>query len=714
MFRTLLVLIAIVGLAATSLAECIDYGDHLHRRHLVTYPDYFFYDAARTGDLLVAGTHTPGLVTVAMPGDLPGEVLDLLPLPDAVRYLAVAGDLVFAASWQGTVTVVRVAPDGALTELGGLEIDGSIGGVDASVSGILLIAGSEGLTLIDVSDPGSPVVTAVRPCGWASDVAAEGVIAHVAVDTFGVLTFDVGDPGDPYLLSDTPLDGGVRHLQLAAGRLAVSTDTQLHVMDVSVPWQPVLRNTLPIDATHVVMAGDLIHAVWDGTLAVIKLDDSGGGEVIGRLTIEAGEYALMPNGTDLVLVGNHDVEVFDLSEPTSYAPAMMPLGFVPTDLHIDGDRLVTIDVNGRLRVYSIADPRAPEVLGETFLAGPLVELVVDGDWAFVGDDGSEAGLTGVDLSDPAAPTVAWIMPLARLHRNLALSGDRLVVLCAANQGLYVVDVADPAVPVRRGSMAYGGYDVALRGDIAYVAANLDGLAVIDISLPDAPQLVRTVPTTGLPRSVAVSGDLMVTVDYNYGLSTLSLADPYWPELVGAANAPRGAEGGVVLLDDHAYIASWWMGFLAYDVSDPQTPTLTGSVHGTRSRIVADAGVLYAPTLAGNVLVLPPQCGDPTTVDHDRHDMISGPLRVLDVAPNPCNPATEIRCDLAAAGPVHARVYDLRGRRVADLAGGWHEAGELRMRWNGRDRGGRTVAAGTYLIRIEAGPAAVTARVSLVD
>ena len=89
------------------------------------------------------------------------------------------------------------------------------------------------------------------------------------------------------------------------------------------------------------------------------------------------------------------------------------------------------------------------------------------------------------------------------------------------------------------------------------------------------------------------------------------------------------------------------------------------------------------------------------------------MHIVDVAPNPCNPATSVRLRLDAAGPVRCRVADLRGRWVATLADGWRAAGEHVLRWNGRDAAGRHAAAGAYLIRVEAGADVRTARVSLV-
>ncbi len=69
-------------------------------------------------------------------------------------------------------------------------------------------------------------------------------------------------------------------------------------------------------------------------------------------------------------------------------------------------------------------------------------------------------------------------------------------------------------------------------------------------------------------------------------------------------------------------------------------------------------------------------------------------------PNPFNPVTEIRFDLARGGPVRLAVFDLRGRLVKVLQDGFLPAGHHTAAWDGKDETGRAVGSGTYLYRLE--------------
>ncbi|MFO7654139.1 MAG: FG-GAP-like repeat-containing protein [Candidatus Krumholzibacteriia bacterium] len=83
------------------------------------------------------------------------------------------------------------------------------------------------------------------------------------------------------------------------------------------------------------------------------------------------------------------------------------------------------------------------------------------------------------------------------------------------------------------------------------------------------------------------------------------------------------------------------------------------------------------------------------------------------APNPFNPATAIRFDLAAAGAVRLEVFAVDGRRVATLVDANLDAGAHSVRWDGRDGSGRMAASGNYVCRLSAAGATFTSRLMLV-
>ena len=85
---------------------------------------------------------------------------------------------------------------------------------------------------------------------------------------------------------------------------------------------------------------------------------------------------------------------------------------------------------------------------------------------------------------------------------------------------------------------------------------------------------------------------------------------------------------------------------------------------------------------------------------------------LAVWPNPFNPSTTLRFELAAAADVRLTVYDLAGRRIATLTDATLPAGDHAAHWDGRDESGANVAAGVYLARLRTGATTTTSKLVL--
>lgn len=76
-------------------------------------------------------------------------------------------------------------------------------------------------------------------------------------------------------------------------------------------------------------------------------------------------------------------------------------------------------------------------------------------------------------------------------------------------------------------------------------------------------------------------------------------------------------------------------------------------------------------------------------------------RLSGAYPNPFNPSTTVRFELARAGHARLRVYDLSGRLVRELVDAALAAGPQAVAWDGRDGDGQPVPSGVYLLRLSA-------------
>ena len=88
-------------------------------------------------------------------------------------------------------------------------------------------------------------------------------------------------------------------------------------------------------------------------------------------------------------------------------------------------------------------------------------------------------------------------------------------------------------------------------------------------------------------------------------------------------------------------------------------------------------------------------------------------QLIGAYPNPFNPRTEVRFELAENTRVRVDVHDVRGRLIRTLIDESRPAGPHAVTWDGTDNRGSSVASGTYYLRFVAGDRVDTRKVALL-
>lgn len=82
-------------------------------------------------------------------------------------------------------------------------------------------------------------------------------------------------------------------------------------------------------------------------------------------------------------------------------------------------------------------------------------------------------------------------------------------------------------------------------------------------------------------------------------------------------------------------------------------------------------------------------------------------------PNPFNPQTQIRYDIAEYGDYQLLVYNILGQQVRSLVDASHTPGVYRVTWDAHDDAGQAVGAGVYLYRLESDRQTITRKMLLL-
>jgi len=160
-----------------------------------------------------------------------------------------------------------------VSETGGISLSGRVRDVEV-IGGLAYVAnGSEGLSIIDVSDPVAPaVVGALDSPGYSQDVEVAGTFAYVAASDFdgagGLRIVDVSDPSAPVEMAIF----GSSFVRIAVSDgLAYVTEPSsgLRIVDVSNPASPVELGAVDV-------SGFVVDVDVAGSFAYLTIDDSSG------------------------------------------------------------------------------------------------------------------------------------------------------------------------------------------------------------------------------------------------------------------------------------------------------------------------------------------------------------------------------------------------------------------------------------------------------
>ncbi len=204
----------------------------------------------------------------------------------------------------------------------------------------------------------------------------------------------------------------------------------------------------------------------------------------------------------------------------------------------------------------------------------------------------------------------------------------------------------------------------------------------------------------------------------------ALPTDQWVAIYGQVLTPNGGEapvGTVVdVVDQAGHCAGWCTvetpglyGYLPVYLDDPETSVDEGATVGEYLTVRVNGvatGMTVQWTEFGEVMRR-----DLVAVATDAALTSVAPLSsVLHGAyPNPFNPTTTIRYDIAQAREVHLQVYAVTGQLVRDLVSGHQGAGSYQVQWDGRDAAGEAVGNGVYLGVLQAGDFRAVTRMVLM-
>lgn len=212
-------------------------------------------------------------------------------------------------------------------------------------------------------------------------------------------------------------------------------------------------------------------------------------------------------------------------------------------------------------------------------------------------------------------------------------------------------------------------------------------------LPIAPELKASAPRATERLSIAQTN--LPLVMFVYGTS-IKQGD----KLVAKGSVLRAIDSDGIVCGEGKFVDDGVVS-MSIRADDPSTPIDEGARIGESVRLTLNnvmMGQSAVWTEFGDVQEL--KLFTPTRVAESG----SAPkeFALYQNFPNPFNPATEIRYDLALSVPVRLTIFNSLGQEVRTLVNEQQSAGTYSIVWDGRNNSGTLVSSGIYIYKISAG------------
>ncbi|MFO7609750.1 MAG: hypothetical protein R6X35_11250, partial [Candidatus Krumholzibacteriia bacterium] len=537
----------------------------------------------------------------------------------------------------------------------------------------------------DMSDPESPIAGVLTGVGSI----LEEMVVHddvVLLAAAYLQTWDVAEVAAPVHLADFGPAGRNRHLHIGPGpRLScLFADNIVRVIDVADPAAP--RNVVMHTLTSTVSPS--VGGIAPEADRVLVRQGSG---------VRAISLPAAPGGL---------VQESGWAWPTIDNPRLFRMATDGRHVWLQRSERLVADLQTGDLVPCVDLELPAEVTAPRFLAAHRGHLLT------VRADGS---LVCEDAADPARPALVWRFAPAMRIAEAVLRGDDLAVRFGGS--VRVFDVSAPAQQHLRGEVAIPTADITRMalGDSVLVVAQAwrSGDYVYEPWRETTLRIYVTDPDAGIREAAVVPVPVLYSDDQRLALAAVLTvgSDVYvyragsnavWEPICRAVRFDLRDPASPVVIDhtwahffptpdNSATLVTPTGEYLVIRYGRELATVKLGDAEPSQAPVLATIGTPYSDLIAAaspnRIVLLRAEGIDAYRLSgvelDDPESPPPPPRQGIAVAPNPFNPGTTLRFDVARTGPVVLDVFDAAGRRVHAWRGDLPQ-GPAALPWDGHD------------------------------
>ncbi|HPT71485.1 MAG TPA: T9SS type A sorting domain-containing protein [Candidatus Cloacimonadota bacterium] len=482
-----------------------------------------------SGDLVYVAEGTSGLQIIDVSNSQSPQIIGSYPTPNSANYIAVEGNRAYLACYDTGLMIFDISNPQTPILLGSYPTEWGSG--LCVIGNIVYLAGG-GFTIIDATDPQNLQVLSTYQMGYARSVTVSGNRAYVNNSEYGFSIFDISNPQLPQLLGQySPMTADVsgyaysvkiigNYAYLSYGPLG------LQIVDISNPQSPILMKKYSTIATDAIIKDNLAYLVsYTKGIQIIDISNDTNPQLIGSLETpgNASNLAVINNAAFITDGDFSGLRVINISNPNLPQAMGQYSSMILSCMASEGNSLYLIDYNG-LEIYNATNPSSLVLQGNYWCLTGINAIAVSSSIVYLADD--EFGLVILDVINPASPILlssfVYPGPVPLESRPFSIAVKSGIAYVTYANEVVTINVSDPTNPRYLGHLLITNHtsSSAIVDNMLYLAASREGLLVIDVSNPSMPVYHSTI----LPHSSSSIGKVYKKDNY------LIIADDAWNEI----------------------------------------------------------------------------------------------------------------------------------------------------------------------------------------
>jgi hypothetical protein len=452
----------------------------------------------------------------------------------------IEGNYAYAGCYGDGVKIYNISDPANVVYEGGFSGPATVYGV-AVIDNYLYAACDTMLNVINVTNPSSPtyVATANANC---LDIEVKGNYAYALHFMEGFTIVDITNPASPVVKGNVS--------EWLEGAIAVGDDYAyvtngpdgFYVIDIRNVNDPeIVRQCWTEDAADAMINGNYLF-LCDAQGGFKTFNISSPNNPIFFSELKAYNPAKLDSNNRYVFTCERfmGTSIIDRIDPTN----PVDLGYVSDDFSycvvVDGDN-VFVGSYDRLMIYNVSNTSSPVEVGNLTLDDSAYEMEKHGDFLYICK--FDTGFDIVDVNPVSNPSIVGTFAVVD-PSDLSVINDHLYLAQYASPSDYfrVFDITNPASPTQDYEVALDGIRcIETQGSYAYITGYNLGLRIYDIADPHNPAQVGSYPCSGFIQDVEVSGDFAYLPHPTQGLHVVDIRDPANPVQYSSLNSDINIE-----------------------------------------------------------------------------------------------------------------------------------------------------------------------------